>query len=272
MAECSTGCGQPTQDMLCSTCLTHLVTDLRQIQTRGQMPGLYEELMVTLTRQDKLTKAGDKVKGQGETALMFNAAASEVKWVLDNTISTWARDIAEMYPHRALTATSTAEAAAWMADGAGLLAEHPAAKELYDEITDVVKQVRRVIDRRESRMYLGPCKAVVDGVMCPEDVYARVGHQAAQCYTCGTSHDVDRRREHMFHALENHLGSSLEVAQMVSALGVSVSDSTIRKWVERKKLRPAKHAPPKRPGGDERPLYRVGDVVAVAAGRNIYAA
>lgn len=272
MAECSTGCGRPTQDMLCSGCLTKLTTDLRQLVHCGKMPGLYEELMVTLTRQDQLTGQGDRTTGQGETPLPYKPSASEVRWALDNTVSTWARDIAETYPHRPLTATSTVEAAEWMADGAGLLAEHPAAGELFDEVTDAIAQVRRVIDRLSEGVYLGRCGSMFEGVQCPDDVYAHPGRDIAQCGTCGATHDVEHRRQSMLGELEDHLDTSLRVAQMVSALGVSVSDATIRKWVERRKLRPVQHAPPKYPGGQRRPLYRVGDVVAVAAGRTDYVA
>lgn len=264
MAECSTGCGQPTQDMLCSTCLTHLVTDLRQIQTRGQMPGLYAELEVTLTRQDKLTTAGDKVKGQGETALMFNAAASEVKWVLDNTITTWARDVAETYPHRPLMATSTPEAAEWMADGAGLLAEHPAAKELHDEITDVAQQVRRIIDRPVDRVALGECGAVVDDVTCTQKLDAMPHHVQVHCPTCGTTWDTRKRQEQLARSVDDQLDNAATIAHALFSLGYTVTPAMIRGYAHRGKL--TAHGP--LPGDSmERPRYRVGDVMDLLIGK-----
>lgn len=124
----------------------------------------------------------------------------------------------------------------------------------------------RAVDLHEPRLYLGICSVVTEGIECRADVYARKHQTTAWCPGCHTEHDVAYRRSVLLTALENHMGSSAYVSKIVTGLGVKVSDSTIRMWVARKKLRPHHYGPPRYPGGEPQPQYRVGDVVAVAAG------
>lgn len=291
-------CDRPTQDMLCSGCLTELVTSLRLIASGGELrtrihkrkygkeeielppvvdlrPGLYEELETTLARQHKLgsTSVG-KISSTSGKPILFHEAASETKWMLENTVTTWARDFAETYTHLTLTATTTPEAAAWMATFPALLAEHPAASELFDQITSAVHRAHQVIDRLSDRVYVGPCDGYgaedVPGFEpCWSDLFTKPGLSWARCNVCSREYHVQSRRDWMLASLEDMLGSSTEVADICTALGVKVSSSTIRMWVKRKKLRPHSWVPAKGEDAKDRPVYRVGDVVAVAAGQEV---
>jgi hypothetical protein len=295
VTQTCTVCDRPTQTNLCGSCLAEVVTALRQlvhagvlrtrIHTRGRgddtqqrsvvemRPGLYEELIVTLARQHKLGGATGKTSGNTEKPVLFHEGASEVRWALDNTISTWARDVAETY-QMALTATTTVEAADWLASRVTHLSGHPAADELHDEITSIVHRVRQVIDRMADRVYIGPCDGQgaddVEGFEpCGSSLFGKPGLSWARCSVCGREYHVQARRDWLLASLEDHMGSSTYVAMVASGLGVKVAASTIRMWVKRKKLYPRHWAPPPKPGGNPRPLYRVGDVVAVAAGNEV---
>jgi hypothetical protein len=276
--HCATGCGRPTQDMLCSTCLTHLVTDLRQLATGGvarvrrhqrvdgseyevteSRPGLIEELQITITRQDVL---GSPLLGgrSPEQALLFHEAASEVSWILRNTISTWARDVAETYAHLTLSATTTTEAAGWLANLPTLLAEHPAAGELHDEITSVVREVRRVIDRSAERIYLGKCGSTIDEQVCDDDLYGIVDRDTAHCRTCGTEYDAHTRWLDIQDRVRGSLATAAEIAGAAARMyGRMLKIKTIRTWAFRGVIETH--------GRNERdePLHLVGQVLDQAA-------
>lgn len=252
MSECQTGCGRPTQDMLCADCLGRLRADLRHL------PDLYAELVVTLTRQDRLTGQGDRTTGQSETVLPYKPAASEVRWAADNVVSTWARDVAETYPHRPLTATSTPEAAEWLVGVSGLLAEHPAAGELYDEITDSVAQMRRAIDRPGEQIALGECGA--EGGTCDERLYSPPQRGVVRCPACGSEWDVRQRSEQLARQLDDQLDTAATIARALVQVGISVTSAMIRGYAHRETIR---QYGPHPLDTMARPRYRVGDVLDI---------
>lgn len=291
MSECTTGCGRPTQVSLCMICLSKMVTDLRQLATGGaervrrhriptpgkkpdlqpykevvdRRPGLCEELEITLARLDKLSSSAGKVLGSAGESSPFKPRASEVGWVLRNTISTWARDVAEMYPHVTLSATTTAEAAGWLANLAGLLAEHPAADEMHSEITDAVEQVRRVIDRYAEKVWLGKCNSVTEGIVCEEDLFGAKDRETVQCKTCGTVHDAAYLWESLRSAVRETLATAAEIAAAsVRIYGQALNVKTIRTWANRGRIEThGKNA-------SDEPLHKVGEVLDFAHGRGLW--
>jgi hypothetical protein len=288
MSECVTGCGRPTQRALCMYCLSEMVTGLRQLSTGGvervrkhrvptpgvkiheqpmkdvidRRPGLCEELDVTLARLDKMGTSSDKVGGSGEEPWPFKPSASEVGWVLRNTITTWARDVVETYPHLTLSATKTPEVAAWMANVAGLLAEHPAADEMYSEITDAVALVKRVIDRYAEKIQLGKCGAVFEGVECMDDLYGARDKALVRCRTCGTEHDAAARWARIQADVREHLATAAEIERAaVSIYGQKLNVKTIRTWANRGRIQTYGT------NGHKEPLHKVGEVLDFARTR-----
>jgi len=125
-----------------------------------------------------------------------------------------------------------------------------------DEITDAVRNARRVIDRPPSMRYAGPCDH------CGTDLLAKPDAATAVCRECGAAYDVADRQMWMRAALEDHLGNASYVAAIATALGCRVQPGTVRMWANRKKLTPRYMATdPER----RRPMYRVGDVIETAA-------
>ncbi|WP_143267140.1 hypothetical protein [Amycolatopsis thailandensis] len=254
--SCVTGCGRPTTDMLCPGCLAELTAALRELISDGSGGhGLLAELGITLSRQHTMT-LGTGVGGHAaERPMPFHEAASEVGWVLANTISTWAREVHECNPHLLPPAGSTAGAVAWMVGLPGLLALHPAADELHDEITHVVARVRRVVDRPPDRIYAGPCDAQVEDGRCPDHLYARPGQRRVQCGSCGTEHDVDERRNWMIsYAADLRVTATVALGWARLLLDKTIPRGTWDSWVSRGRIVP--HGT----DGRGRPVFRFGDV------------
>lgn len=257
------GCGRPTNDFLCTACVTELVTALRELafgMTSGgqRRPGLADDLQAVVARLTTRRSGLGVVSRSAETALPFHAAASELAWVMDNTLSTWAWDFAETHRHLHPRWSTVTEAAEWMASYPNLLALHPAAEQMHDEITHLVHQVRSMVDIAPERIYLGPCGEKVEGVVCTEDLYALPSRTTVHCGVCGAAWNVEERREWLLEQVEDQLATAPEIARALPTLGQPVSVDRIRVWAHRGELskKPAHPLDPRR-----RPRYRIGDVL-----------
>lgn len=252
-------CTAPVPDLahVCTRCARGLALDLAAV------PGLVAELDVALSKQARM---GSGVGGRSaEVPLPFDATASAVGGDLAAVLASWAALVVE---RRGVPAPppSSAACARWLAGHVEWLRHHEAGGDAVTEIRGAVRAVRRVIDRPEGRVYAGPCST------CSAPLYARPGVAEVACRACATDddelvYDVAERRTWMLSEVEHLTGSSVYVAAVCTGLGVKLSASTVRTWVLRKKLQPCGYGAPLKEGGEPRPLYRVGDVVAVASGQ-----
>lgn len=166
-----------------------------------------------------------------------------------------------------------ADLARWLGEHEREIRRHEAASELWQEIHDLVEQVRRVVDRRPDRQYLGVCsepirtEAVLDehGQELPEvlviercdaDLYAIDGRPTVDCRACGARHHVEHRRKVLLDAVDDQLGTASEIARALAAYAdVELKVERVRKWYSRGQIA---QYPPR--DGDRWPRYRVGDV------------
>ncbi|HEV7651355.1 MAG TPA: hypothetical protein VGP26_24660 [Actinophytocola sp.] len=282
-------CGRPSDLFLCHRDVGELVTALRSLATGGVLrmvevsrprwripelptrmviahsPGLLAELEVTIARQHRFGGAGGRAGT--EPPLPVHLAAAELAAVARNTIGTWARDVAELHPHLQLPGTHAA-AAAWLATFPTLLAEHPSAGELHEDITVLARRIRTMIDRPPDKVYLGICSARLQQVsarewlLCPVDIYAERDKQVVQCPKCGTTHDAAWRRDRMLLKVDGQLATATDASRALSAYDCPVTASQIRKWAFRQKLTPHPPHP-----DDPRcyPRYRIGDIRTLLA-------
>ncbi|GGM77105.1 hypothetical protein GCM10012275_54690 [Longimycelium tulufanense] len=258
-------CGRPAPGAhLCPGCRDRLVADLRDIAKHhpdGQ-PSLIAELDTTLARLAKTTAGRSGVRSRNaDTPLPYHPGAAEARYVLTNTITTWARDVAETNPHLTFTADSVEAAAAWLAQFPNLLAIHPAAAELHDEITSAAHLARRVIDHAvDTRIYLGRCGDIAGRHGCPGVVYARRRADTGTCDTCGDEHDVHTRRAAMLRALANRTITAADISTSLARLGIEISVDDIQRRAKAGVLKPATV------DVHRRRSYRVGDVLRVFLG------
>ena len=229
---------------LCRGCLDQLDARLREV------PGLVDELEVTITRQDRVGVSAGGSKPT-EMPLPFNLGASDARVDLRDKLVSWCRDVAERsgdsIPYVQDARNAAAVAAQWLLDHLRAVAHHPAAGDLFEEITEAVWRAVKAVDQKPGRVFAGWCCAAL---------YAAPGRSTVVCRECGTEHDVRASRDEMRAALEDQTGTAAEVSRMLAAIGVSVTPARIRLWAHRDKL-----------SRNADGTYRVGDVVAVAAGR-----
>lgn len=294
-------CGRATNDFLCPGCLAEVVTALRQLAFATvsgdpqphlvgawrydhvgpghdresftvdyRRPGLIVDLQDLVTKQVRLGRSSTSTSKGRSFPLAFHPAASELAWVVDNTVSTWARDFAESNPHLTFTPTTTIEAAEWIARFPALIALHPAAAEMHSEITSLTDRVRSMVDTVTDKVVMGACGALIGEERCTEIVYGRADEHGrpdpeqryVQCRVCGTTYHADVRRAQMQAYVRAMKTTAADIAQSVGTwFGQAINVKTIRTWANRGKIQPR--------GFDEdgQALYQVGDVLDYAATR-----
>lgn len=259
-------CGWPIHDhgYLCDTETTHGRdhTGCRDLLARdlGDVAALAEELEVNLTRQ---ARRGERSGGRSaEVPLPFDYRASEDTYVLRTCLSAWCRVVTEQRgePVAGPVDDTPASMAALLLRNLPWIVRNPLAPEAYDEITYAVRVTRRVIDRAEDRSYAGTCGAETSGEACTDELWARPKAATVVCRTCGAEHDVAERRTWLLDAVEDRLAPASLIAAAVTRLGQPVTSERVRQWARRGRIVARGHE------GDERPLYRVGDVLDLLAG------
>lgn len=241
-------CNRPTETFLCTACTAEVVTALRELafstnRNGDRRPGLLADLQDTRLRRDKVASASVGSTGGRETPLPFHLAAAELVDVARNTISTWARDLAESNPHLVLDADGITEAAEWMSRYPSLIAMHPAAGELHDEITHLVAEIRRMIDRAPDRIYLGVCGHILDPqsaehgtetIRCAERVFGAPEDTTVRCRACDTEHDAHKRWLSIQDRVRDSLATAAEISGAIAKLyGRQINVKTVRTWAMR---------------------------------------
>lgn len=250
-------CERPVSDQayLCARCAHLLAVDL------GEVPGLEPDLEITLTRQDRVGDSSGGSSKRAEEPLPFSVAASEAGYVLTNTLSTWARDVArERGVPGPQGAPASTVAAIWLLGHIEWLRHRPEVAEAYDEITSAVAMVRLVIDRHGSRLYAGPCNTRDDaGTLCEADLHTRPGSKLIRCRECGAEHDAQHRRDWLLASAEQQLLTATELSRALpELLGRELKVNTIRTWAGSGRIVP--HGVTV----EGWPLYKVGEVIALA--------
>jgi hypothetical protein len=256
-------CGSPVGDQgyLCTGCSDQLARML------GDLVGLLAEVETTATRQAVMGSDGGRKSA--ETPLPLNWRAAELLDQARTVLTTWARDIWESStppagPHCVRCAHPSCQLMTPPAPSnvglIGYLIRHIAwmrqraeAVELFRDVRQVRHGAMQVIDRPPEQLYAGPCDA------CGEDLYCQPGAALVRCRTtdCRSAYDVQQRREWLLAAAEDYLATALMISRAVTSLGMPVTYDRIRKWASRDRI--AAHSVDR----DGRPLYRVGDVLAI---------
>lgn len=243
-------CDRPIHDQayLCGGCGDRLSRDLADV---AKIAG---EAWTTIARQ---AANGAHHGRSAEKPLPFSWEAADATDSGANTLTTWARHIAE---ERGTVLTvpagqhPLARVAGWLGAREQLdwLRHRPEADEAFDELTDACQLLVRTVDRPPVRWYAGPC----DG--CTLDLYAMPGANTARCRECGTAHDAQARKAWLLDQADALLATATLVARALTALGHRVTPEAVRKWAERGRI--VAH------GIDHRghPTYRVGEVRALA--------
>jgi hypothetical protein len=144
---------RPEHAFICGGCSRGLKDDLAAAAT------LWDELTITLTRQDVI--GGDGGRRSAETSLAFKANASEAMWVLASTLGSVAADLADtlgmqfpLHPVR------------WLGANLDKLAGTAEAGRLVDEVRSACRLAWATIDRPPALLFAGMCTTEDCPVCC----------------------------------------------------------------------------------------------------------
>lgn len=291
MTECRV-CKATTSGFLCRTCTRELAKAI------GDMPSLMHELSIVATKQARVYRANGRPADdsaeherwvlehemlpamlrsrEGRSALTptaspINLAARDLLWDAGNTLSTWARDIAEHHGAELPTAETLL---AWLLTNVEAVRFQPAAEQIHDEITDLHRRMISAVDRSPSRIYAGPCHTGLAGTArCQRPLYAWPGSLVITCdgydpkkpadsldVGCLATHTVIDRKQWLLDELEHALLPLDTLRAALPALFpqlVMPAAATWRSWGMRRRLTVKSVSL----GGE--PLYRGGDVLAL---------
>lgn len=204
------------------------------------------------------SRRAKKGSTEEDSSLPMHWLASDVEWVLANTLNAW---ITHVTTNRFMThpgRLGVSAAARWLNTARHVtgLALTPEGPQALDELCYAIAQARRVVDRHEHPAYVGACP------VCKGDLYARRGAEKITCRECErvvtTRADNDQRIDV---ELDGRLFTAPELVDVVEArLGIKITTKTIRNLA---RYRITTH------GQDRRghALYRCGDVLDALAGR-----
>jgi hypothetical protein len=268
-------CDQPVGDQayLCSRCGELLAKDL------GDVPALVEACVTTYTRRDQVERpGGTPVRTEPEEHWPLTARVQALPW--DERASAAVRDLRAVLVSWAMLvveergvlapADRLPVIAGWLLGHVEWLRHHPAGPDASREMGDVVRRLRSAVDAPPALWFAGPCdgNGLVsevgeeasgrDAGGCGRDVYAAPDQTQVACRWCGLTYEVDKRRQWLLDAAEDHLAHAELIGRAAAALGVDVTPSAIRGYAHRGRI--VEHATD-RAG---RPLYRIGDVLDVA--------
>lgn len=263
---CPIGCGRPS-DCVCGVCWHQLRRDLTSVAE------LAEELTTVACRQTRYSSGGLGVHGGGdEQPLVVDLHAADTARQLRDLLGSWVRELHEVHAIRwqecpdcsarwfsgtkahdvrmsrlwcsgawaervdPLTVDNTAaELAGWMLRHPSWLRSHPAAPELWQDLTAAIGAAWRGVDKPADRAYLGQCTTdLEDGTVCLADVYGRSDRFSVTCRECGAVHRLADRQAALLDASGEQLLTATDVSRAVSGwLTAPLPASTIRSWARR---------------------------------------
>lgn len=219
---------------LCTGCVTKLHTTVLQV------PRLLVELDVTITKQARQSVAGG---ASNERPLVLNLAASEAA----GQVRMWLRAVA----HVAAGASEAVpveprELAAWTARRLSMAARHPEIADYWAGLMAAASEGMRCIDRAPERRVLGTCD-------CGGVLSTTQDRDEVWCPDCKVPWDVADLVDMRARMLEDKVVTAEGLAVIFrSVLGVRLTATTVRKWVERKQIAAVSEKPSK---------FRVSDAI-----------
>lgn len=225
-----------TMGNLCSSCVTTLHAKVLEV------PRLLDELDVTITKQARQTAgAGGSCN---ERPLVLNLAASDVAREVEVALRTLAHlGAADREP----VPVAISALAPWAASHLVHAVRRPEIADAYLALLTALDQGWRSVDRAPERRVVGTCDC--GGVLATARTEGEV-----RCPSCGVLWDVGEREDVRNEML---LGLTVRTADLVTlfrtVLGRRITEDTVRKWVQRRQLRPVSVDPM---------MFRATDAVA----------
>jgi hypothetical protein len=149
MTTCPVCAGRTRDGLMCQPCWNALARDLRAI------PDLIADLDTATAKQARLTPPTPGGLASERNPVAWGAAAAAA--ALTNTLVTWARDVSDNRTGR-IGWKTPAVAAHWiLRSHEDRIRAHPAAAELWADITGHTHRARATIDRQDRHIDIGDC-------------------------------------------------------------------------------------------------------------------
>lgn len=288
MSTLNCACGKPTAGtVLCDRCTTTLT------HTLANVPAYYGGLDTVATKRTRFS-SGPATKGSiGKSQplpvdLRFagrTKPGTKLRTETETTLRTWAILVRTEQPqivgpicgepclHRSCHQTRFRRPGPGrtVRDHAGFINLHQRhvisqdyANTMLSQLVSLEKRLCRFVDRPPDRWYAGKCSQTDDdtGARCEAELYATAETGKLHCPTCGTEHDVAKRRDFLLAEAKDYLVTATEAAGALMAwTDYDGSEDRlvdrIRKWATRDRLEVRGHV---EVAGRDRGLYRLGDV------------
>lgn len=250
-AETCGRCNRPTADgaAICMSCWGMLRSAIAEV------PDLAVELLITRTKQDRISSGGAKVGGTKERPIGMRPGPADTARLLENTLAHWVYAIAIDLPAEfsyGIHVMDAREYALWLLRHPESIRRHRNAWDMVSHVQYAVDKARQAIDRPADKLYAGPCE-------CGLALYQRQQAQQITCRECRRTYQAAERRAWLLEALRGHSATAAEIAAGVGELaGQPINRKRINQWHSRGRLTPTGT------NSEGAPVFLIGDVMDLA--------
>jgi hypothetical protein len=233
-------CDHPATSSICPECRGKLRRTLLDI------PSLWHDLLITLTRQRGVDYTNGTTSAGRETPLPIHLAAMLARTNLADTIAAWTREV-ERLTHRTCPHPFVPARANWILEPANfdtLTRSDLAGHAVNELVHGVVRDVRTVIDTPPQRVYRGTCDGhgSIDSPNrdpdrglspCGQDLYVHIRRDEPHwnCPTCGLTYNENDRWAYI---TSHYHGMFVTIVEASSIL--NVSRKTLQQQINRLRI------------------------------------
>lgn len=249
-------CGKPTAGaIMCDTCSRLLAKIINNID------GYHRDLDDVRTKRARLTN-GNGAAASGHTQPLivdarFLEATGQGTMVENDTRTTliaWCRTIMEDQPKVVGPAhddclhvsCSAVRQRRWPRDTVASMCDYLIRQQrhilaakwapvIHDELIDLENRLRRLVDRRPGKVFLGACtKTIEPSDACNHAVYAIEGEDWGTCTAkdCDNVYNVAASRHGLEEALDEQLYTGAEIASLSTYLALNASREQVRQAIK----------------------------------------
>lgn len=233
---------------LCPACIDQLETQLANI------PALWDELQVTLTRQDNVRRPQVSAgRPRTTTALAVPVDTSEGRQVVRGELSRggpWSeqasragdelrsalvgaiRAVTEHRGREVPQLATVAEMATWLVTVSASVAFDPAGADICAEVEAAYRRAMRTIDTCPERVWVGHCPT------CEERLTAEREWTTVRCRTCTEVSPVADLIKARDERIRHNAGNRKAMVEMAATCGLKLTRDGIDGWVRRGRLTP----------------------------------
>jgi hypothetical protein len=255
---------------LCAPCIDELRDKLTSL------PGWLEHLAEHALGLTRIGTASRRHRGD-EQPMRYNPRASDLLDAVKNSLTTWIRHICEergVEPEIAIAGPErnadgselhlcgshrvSMAAALWLAHNVHAIACDEAAVECFRDIDSAIKRIEKMIDRPQPTRIAGTCPTIIDQPprprhQCGMRLEAHEEQRFVTCRRCREEYDVERLRDKMLIATQDHTLPRDELRRVLRAIGTPLPKQTLHHWIHTGRLEPRGEL-------DGQAMYRLGDV------------